>query len=646
LKAGWLQDGGRPSGEADINILRINDNGRWSLDLEYERQGALLESERDILRPAETPGIDLTEFRTLLPATEQAQINGTINRNILNDVSATLNGSFTATDSRSLFGLPDGTTDDDVPALARDTETRSGRIGTVLNGRIAPWRWTLTGSYDRSETTTLTDRDDPVEPRGRDRARSVSSFGTIEAVANGPLFTLPAGDATTSLKAGFDTRDLSSRTDRRGLIVERDLGRDRFNGQASFDLPIADRSRGVLSAIGDLSLNANLAAEELSDFGTLLVYGAGLSWEPIQQVNLIASFTDEEGAPTIGQLGDPVLTTPNVRVFDFVRGETVDVTRIEGGNPALVADSRRVYKLGLTVRPLKDADLSLTANYTDSRIENPIAGFPTATAEIEAAFPDRFVRDTGGRLVQVDSRPVNFARSDREEMRWGINFSKPIGPQPPEGGFRRRQGEAGAAGAGAPRGPRGEGRRGPGAGGGGGGRFGGGGFGGGGRGGRLQLGLYHNWRFKDEILIREGVPVLDLLNGSAVGSRGGQPEHEVELQAGLFRNGLGARLNANYQSGTFVRGVAGAGGQESSDLRFGDLTTLNLRLFADLGAQRSLVRRVPFLPRLPISLSVDNLLDQRIDVRDRAGATPLGYQPDLLDPLGRSVRISFRKLFF
>jgi hypothetical protein len=135
-----------------------------------------------------------------------------------------------------------------------------------------------------------------------------------------------------------------------------------------------------------------------------------------------------------------VLQTPNVRVFDFVRGETVDVTRIEGGSPDLLADNRRVYKLGLTVRPLSETDLSLTANYTDSRIENPIAGFPTATAEIEAAFPERFTRDAGGRLVRIDSRPINFARSDREEMRWGINFSKPIGPQPPEGGFRRRGG--------------------------------------------------------------------------------------------------------------------------------------------------------------------------------------------------------------
>jgi len=105
----------------------------------------------------------------------------------------------------------------------------------------------------------------------------------------------------------------------------------------------------------------------------------------------------EEGAPSVQQLGNPVLATPNVRVFDFTRGETVDVTRIEGGNPVLLADNRRVFKLGLNARPWSETDLSFTANYTNTRIRNSISSLPAITAEIEAAFPERFERDAGGR---------------------------------------------------------------------------------------------------------------------------------------------------------------------------------------------------------------------------------------------------------
>jgi hypothetical protein len=137
------------------------------------------------------------------------------------------------------------------------------------------------------------------------------------------------------------------------------------------------------------------------------------------------------------------------------------------------------------------------------------------------------------------------------------------------------------------------------------------------------------------------VPVLDLLGGSAVGNRGGRSEHEVELTAGLFRNGFGARIAGNYQSGTTVRGP-----DLGDDLRFGDFATANLRLFADLNAQRALIRRAPWLRGTRVSLNVDNLFNSRLDVRDEAGLVPLGYQPGLLDPLGRSVTLSIRKLFF
>jgi hypothetical protein len=186
----------------------------------------------------------------------------------------------------------------------------------------------------------------------------------------------------------------------------------------------------------------------------------------------------------------------------------------------------------------------------------------------------------------------------------------------------------------------------------GGGRFGGGpggfgGFGGpgGGRGGRLQFALYHIWRSEDSILIRAGVPELDLLEGSASGSRGGRPRHELEGQAGIFKNGYGARLTANWQSGTFVRGVPTASGGTANDLTFSSFATVNLRLFANLGEQQW-VKQMPWLRGTRVSLNVNNLLNARPEVRDPTGAAPLGYRPDELDPLGRSVTLSIRKLFF
>jgi iron complex outermembrane receptor protein len=437
LEGGLATSGGRESYGGELNYLQLNRTGRINLAAEYKHADRLLESERDIVQADPVPGIELGRFRTLLPATDQLTLNGTLNRPVSDNVSATLNGSFDINSSTALLGLPRPSLT--PPGLRRETDSRAGHLGLSLNGTIAPWQWSLTGNLDRTagETETQTDI-------GTDRSRSVSQTGNAELVMNGPLFDLPGGAVTASARAGFDAQGLDSETERGGLVTLRDLSRTRENAQLNVDVPIASRRRAVLSAIGNLSANFNAEVEHLSDFGTLRTLGAGLNWSPISQVSLIASVTDEDGAPSMQQLGDPVLTTPGVRVFDFVRGETVELTRIDGGNPALIADNRRVWKLGATVRPLADKDLSITANYTSSRIVNAISSFPAATAEIEAAFPDRFQRDSSGRLLLIDTRPVNFARQDRSELRWGFNLTLPIGPQPQPGQFRpRRPGRGG-----------------------------------------------------------------------------------------------------------------------------------------------------------------------------------------------------------
>ncbi|HEY7810760.1 MAG TPA: TonB-dependent receptor [Allosphingosinicella sp.] len=713
VNGGLATAGGRGVGGFDLNILRINRDGRWTVDAEYQREASLLESERDIIQAtggSSDPLVaSIAPFRTLLPETEQATVNGSVNRTVLGNVSATLNGQYQIRSSESLLGLPSFTLD--LPngqplfryglaagPLERASDSRNLHLGLSLNGDIRPWRWSLTANYDRNRSETLTQRGvDPVllqeridagnvfDPVGAipadlltalpsDRSNSLNRTANAELVMSGPVLDLPAGDVTASVRVGADTRSLEGETFRSGVITPRDLGRDRVSAQTNLNIPLTSRRRDVLGAIGDLSVNFNAEVERLSDFGTLRTLGTGINWSPIEQISFIASVTDEDGAPAIGQIGDPPLETPNVRVFDFGRGETVDITRLEGGNPALMADRRRVLKLGTTIRPFGETDFSIRADYTDNSIRNPIASFPTATPEIEAAFPDRFTRDAQGRLLRIDARPVNFARSDRRELRWGFNYSRSIGPEPAQrggpGGWRGGQAAAGGGASGAapvvpgtaqagqtpPTGerPRGQGAgaggRGGGAGGGGrgfgGGGGGRGGFGGGGQGGRLQLGLYHTWRFEDSVLIRPGVPELDFLGGSASGSRGGRPRHELEVQAGVFKNGFGARLTGTWQEGTFVRGGPTAGGAQRSDLFFSDSATVNLRLFANLGQQQKLVRDVPFLRGSRVTLSIDNLFNSRPGVRDASGITPLGYQPNLLDPLGRSVRISLRKMFF
>lgn len=656
IEAGSSTAGGRGQGEVDVTRLMIQENGRISLNAHAERSGRLLETQRDILlQPVTVDGasIDPRPFRTLVPERTQLRLGGTLNRTILDDVSATIDARVERVTGASLFG-PDAT---GLAALNRDSKADSGRLGFALNGTRARWRWSADGAYEISRSVTESERSiAPIDLV--DRGRSLNRFGNTTLVLNGPLVELPAGRSNLTVRLSGDTRDLDSRSIRAGVVTPVDLSRDRVGAAANADFPVTRRD-GPLSAIGNLTLNANGEVERLSDFGTLWTYGGGFSWSPVERLNLLGSWTREEGAPGLEQLGDPQLDTPNSRIFDFVSGTTALVTVRTGGNPDLRADTRTVWKLGGTWRPLAETDLDLRVDYTVSSLRDPVSSFPGPTPAIQAAFPERFQRGPGG-LTFADLRPVNFERADRETLRYGLNWSKSLASRRPTAAqidqFRRAAGlpqrpagaqppGAGSPGAGAPGGAGREAR--PGRPGGGGGGFGGGGRGGfggggpfgGGQGGRLALSLYHTVNLKDEVLIRPGVPVIDYLSGEAVDGGGGRPRHSVELEGGWFNNGLGARLTGNWRSATRVAG--GPGGS----LRFSPFARADLRLFANLGEQFGLVAKNPWLRGTQLRLDVENIFDSKPRVRDGLGATPINYQPDLLDPTGRTIQITIRKLF-
>ena len=135
--------------------------------------------------------------------------------------------------------------------------------------------------------------------------------------------------------------------------------------------------------------------------------------------------------------------------------------------------------------------------------------------------------------------------------------------------------------------------------------------------------------------------MLDLLNGDAIGANGGTSQHEFEAQFDYANNGIGARINANWRSGTTVDAVTGLA---SGDLRFSPLTTVNARFFINLGQQIGLPEK-RWAQGMRIQLRVDNLFDSHLKVRDATSATPLRYQAGYLDPTGRTIRIQIRKLF-
>jgi iron complex outermembrane recepter protein len=649
---------------------------------------------------------DIGQFRTLSPASQRFQSTVTWSKSLGKQSNLSFNASFEQQDQQSLLGLPSGSFT--VPAsspfspfsrdvvlnryfdtprpLSRDNTSRSLQFGAGYNGLIGDWRLALTGDYQitSSKSRTFTNADYTALRAGisggtinpftagfgsnllfanPDITETDASPLSLRGTLSGQLFRLPAGPVQITLRAGFDARNFDTLSTRRGITTDVSLSRNNSNAAFNVEVPLVERGTGVLGVIGDFSVNGNMGFTDVSDVGMLIEYGAGLRWSPAKTLSFSASLTGDENAPSLSQLGNPISITPNIAYFDFTRGESRFIELLSGGNPLLRSEKRLDWIFRLDWQPKIMEGLGLQLEYLRNRSRNTTASFPLLTPEIEAAFPDRVTRDTSGRLLRLDQRPVNFDRETSEKIRWGFNVSGSLTKQPggmpgmmgrpgggpPGAGVQGGQrppgaGQGGGSGGGRPPGAGG----GPGGGGGGRGGFGGGRFGGGGLPGmggqpsRWQLALYHTYKLEEEILIRPGVPVLDLLGGSATGSLGGSPRHEVTLSGGVFHKGMGLRLEGSYRSATRVNGNALTG---SGDLRFGDLATLSTFLFFNFDQREKLIKKLPLLKGSRIFIRVDNVLNDVIDVRDANGRVPLSYQPGLLDPQGRVFEISFRKRF-
>lgn len=643
-EGGIPTQGGRFQSEVETGFLAIGQNGRVNINAGWEQATMLRESERNLTydpasgRAAEAPA------RSLLPSTDQYLIDATIQRSIDKVTDASINLRFDQTDSLSLLGPRAGNVDD---PLRREGRSRNLTSTAGVNGMLGSWRWSVSGNYSDADQRTFTDRD--AVGAGRDRFdSSQQSFGG-SANLSGTVTEGWAGPIRLSTTASFSGLRFDSRSDRWNAVTQArevtttDLARDLPGVLGSLTIPLLDPEYDV-GKVGRVSLTLSGQVQDPSDFQALKSWGANVNWGFTRSLSLIASFNSDQAAPGIQQLGAAPLVTDGVTYYDFQTGQTVAITTTTGGNPALLAEQRRDFKLGLNWSPPMVEGLNLSVNYNRNVSHDTSNSFPLLTPEIEAAFPGRAVRDGNGVLIALDQRPINFERAENSQIRWGVNFGKSFGQQAQQ---QARPGAGGAAGAGAPpgagagpgaggpRGPGGPGAAGPRAGG----ARGPGAMFGAPQGGRWSVSLYHTVKLTDTVRIGPGVPELDLLDGSATGNGGGSNRHLFELDGGVFYRGMGVRLSGKFDSGSRVTGGT------AGDLDFGDLATFNLRLFMDFNQQPKITKNLPFLKGSRIRLAIDNVFDSQRRITDGAGVVPLNYQPGYLDPLGRYVELEWRKTF-
>ena len=585
---------------------------------------------------------DLGQFRTLRPATRNYEFNGTfatplaswlsgtatvrVNRNTTDSQRGLPSALFIlpATNPASPFSRDVGLAYYGADPLRYSARTTAGEGNVTLNATWGSWSGNFNARHSESRTVSSSDRQtsfgfiplgDNVDPftadltpligigSGRTSSHSFTTLGDLSVT--GPLLALPAGPVQSTLEGTLGWDGLRGESNY-SAFGNQNVHRNQQSIRAALDIPLTARG-GFGGAIGNLTADAEYSLFHYSSAGSVDNRTFGATWEPHPVLRLHVEYQENQQPAPIEILGDPIIVTNGVRMFDPLTGETVDVTQITGGNPDLLPQKTSVRRVNALLRLLPSWNLQLNAEYTDTDRRNFVSSLPEASAAVTLAFPDRYVRDSNGVLTSVDLRPVNFDSDREKRLRWGISMNKRLAGAPvANAGSGQRSGSA----VGARRPPT-----------------------------YFQLTANHTMVFSDEIRIRPGLGSVDLLNGGAIGIGGGRLRHQVDATAALNSGGTGARIGVTWRSRSTLESRIGA---ITDTLDFSPMLLINARAFTDL---KRFLPQSKWAKGFRVSLDVVNATNNRQSVRDSLAHTPLQYQPAYRDALGRTIEIELRKVF-
>jgi hypothetical protein len=487
--------------------------------------------------------------------------------------------------------------------LEQRSQVIGGRLNSTLNADLAGWTLALLGSFDADRRRVLTDLD-----AGTRRSLIRNMSGQLDLTAFRPLFDLPAGPLQLNLATGLSAERFTSEVGSaaRSRFTERSA-----SASAGLVLPIAGGPDRFLRPLGDLTLSLDAGVTRTVGAGSFRTSSIGLVWQPTPVVRLSAATSRASSPPAARFRREAVIATPGVLTFDPLTGTSVRVTELSGPLTVRLRSRLEQDRLGLSLQPRGPLNLRLESEWSRRRDRDLVGSLPLGSSAVVAAFPERFIRDPSGLLTAVDVSPVLFAARQETQWRNALNVRFNLGRPAPARSSREAGGDEGGEEE-APRGGR------P----------------------RLQLSLAHMLLLDSKLTLRPGQPAIDLLSSQGLLFAGGRPRHQFDFSANLSQRGMGLRLSADYRSASTV--LVQQGGGVADRLRFGALGTVSLRAFAE--ADR-LFGGGPLTKGTRLTLALTNLTGAREEVRDLAGSTPLAYQPDFRDPLGRSVEFEVRRRF-
>ncbi|MGR4892715.1 TonB-dependent receptor domain-containing protein [Sphingopyxis sp. LARHCG72] len=419
--------------------------------------------------------------------------------------------------------------------------------------------------------------------------------------ADGPVFTLPAGDIRLAIGAEYrrehyrarSLSDISSLAPVENLNPELPGPRHVRSAYAELIVPLVGED-AVMPGVHRLDLSLAARIEDYSDVGRTTNPKIGVRWEPLEGLALRGSYGTSFRAPSFEELIGPTVSLYlATQVADpTAAGGQANVLALFGYAPDIRPEKATTWTVGLDLSPRAIPKLRASITYYDVDYRDRIG---TANEDF-ANFLNR--RDVFGGLIEEPPAAENLAFYFGQPT-----FSNPLGLAPNQisaildGRIRnlsrvRQTGldfDIGFAPAVA--------------------------------GGTLDAGIAGSRIFHIERELAAGAPVEDV-----VGTFASPSKWRLRGRLGWTRDGFSLNGFANYIGG-YRNQIPAIAEQVAS------WTTFDLQIAQRIGSEDS--------RHLRLALSATNLFDKAPPyVTNRTNTSALGYDPDKAHAIGRMMSLS------
>ena len=205
-------------------------------------------------------------------------------------------------------------------------------------------------------------------------SRNHSAASSANLLANGSLFTLPAGEVQLAIGAQsrretFETRStnfLSTLAPVTVAVPERSRTINAVFGEIRLPLVGPESNRPGVRSL-DLSVAARF--EDYSDFGTTTNPKIGLVWSPVEDWVIRTSWGTSFRAAALPQIHDR--STVSSTFFAREDGSRALAIQLDGGNPDLKPEAADTFSFGVDYGPR--TSFTVSANYFETRFNDRIA---------------------------------------------------------------------------------------------------------------------------------------------------------------------------------------------------------------------------------------------------------------------------------